>query len=101
MSCERQAATAAGISYMANENADMGRNSATSSSRGRSGCADQQRKYRSLNELQQHLEEGEVAQPWMLSKLDTTEKWAKNKRTYLEIKLIIERRLDLQKRTQI
>ena len=92
MSRGDQATIAADNSYMVNNNAGGGRNSATLSSRGRSGCADQQRKYRSLNELQQHLGEGEVVQPWMLSELDTKEKWAAKRMTYVEIKSIIEKK---------
>jgi len=74
MSCYGQTVIAVGNSHMVNSNTGMGRGSATLSGRGRSSCVDQQRKNRSLLELQQHLEEGVVAQPWMLSKLDTKEK---------------------------
>ena len=98
MSGDGQTGASVGTSPMANSNADSKRNSATPRGRGRSSCDDQQRKYRSLNELQQHLEEGVVAQPWMLSKLDTKKKWASKRMTYIEIKSIIERKLAHQKR---
>ena len=98
MSWDGQTATAVGSSHMVTLNTGEGRGSATSSSKGRSSCVDQQRKNRSLLELQQHLEEGVVAQPWMLSKLDTEEKWARKRMTYIEIKSVIERKLAHQKR---
>ena len=98
MSLNGQTATAVGNSHMVTLNTGEGRGSATSSSKGRSSCVDQQRKNRSLLELQQHLEEGVVAQPWMLSKLDTEEKWARKRMTYIEIKSAIERKLAHQKR---
>ena len=98
MSRDGQTGASAGTSPMATSDAEPKRNSAAPRGRGRSSCDDQQRKYRSLNELQQHLEEGVVAQPWMLSKLDTKEKWARKRMTYVEIKSIIERKLAHQKR---
>ena len=98
MSCDDQTITAVGDSQMVECYTGVGRDTATSSGRGGSSCDDQQRKNRSLLELQQHLEEGEVAQPWMLSSLDTAEKWARKRMTYVEIKSIIERKLAHQKR---
>ena len=93
-----QSAAAVGSKHEANSNTDKSRRSVISGSKSRSSCDDQRRKYLSLLELQQHLGEGEVAQPWMLSKLDTSEKWARNRMTYVEIKAVIEHKLAHQKR---
>ena len=98
MSCNDQTGTAVGNSPMVASNTGNCRRSANFNSRGCSSCADQQHKNCSLFELQQHFEEGVVAQPWMLRKLDTKEKWARKRMTYIEIKTIIERKLALQKR---
>ena len=98
MSCDGQTGTSVGISQMVSPYTEICRASTISSSRSRSSCAGQQHKNKALLELQQHLEEGVVAQPWMLSKFDTREKWARKRMTYIEIKAIIERKLALQKR---
>ena len=83
---------------MAECDTGVSRDSEIPSSRGRNGRDDQRRKNSSLLELQQQLEEGVVAQPWILSKLDTDEQWARKRMTYIEIKSTIERKLTLQKR---
>jgi len=59
--------------------------------------ADQRRKYRSLLGLSQHLEEGVVAQSWMLSELDRGGGDEPRRMTYLDVKEVIERKLALQK----
>ena len=61
----------------------------------RSSRGDQRRKHRSLHELSKQLEEGVVAQPWMLSELDYG---AQGRLSYLDIKEIIERKLAKQKK---
>ena len=48
--------------------------------------ADQRRKNRSLLELSQHLEEGVVAQQWMLSELDKGDSDVPKGLTYLDVK---------------
>ena len=60
--------------------------------------ADQQRKNRSLLELSQELEEGVVAQSWMLSSLDKECKNRNKGLTYVDAKKIIERKLAHQER---
>ena len=65
------------------------------------GCrsrSDQRRKNLSLLELSQHLEEGVMAQPWMLSELDSGDSGGRGRLTYLDVKGIIERKLAHQKR---
>ena len=74
-----QTGAAAGSSQRVSRNAEINRNTTSPSGRGRGSCMNQQHKFGSLNELHQHLEEGVVAQPWMLSKMDTKEKWEKRK----------------------
>ena len=61
----------------------------------RSSRGDQRRKHRSLHELSKQLEEGVVAQPWMLSELDYG---AQVRLSQLDIKEIIERKLAKQKK---
>ena len=39
-----------------------------------------------------------MAQPWMLSSLDTNVKWARKRMTYAEIKSVVERKQAHQKR---
>ena len=51
----------------------------------------------SLQNILQHLEEGIVAQSWMVSDLDSRNKRGKLKMTHLEINAIIERKLAHQK----
>ena len=95
MTRSNQTGTAAGFSHKVSKNAD---NYKSTMSNSRSSSDEQRRKFLSLLELQQHLGEGGVAQPWMLSKLDTSEKWARKRMTYVEIKAVIERKLAHQKR---
>ena len=62
-----------------------------------SSRADQRRKNRSLLELLQELEEGVVAQSWMLSSLDKDCKNRNKGLTYVDMKKIIKRKLAHQK----
>ena len=92
-----QTDASAGISQMANNNAEPSGNSV------RDGCStysrrvDQRCKSNSLNVLSQQLEEDVVAKEWMLSCLDDTS-GRKGRMTYLDMKSIIEKRLAHQKR---
>ena len=95
MTCMDQTGIAAGFSQKDSLNA--GNYKRKMSNRG-SISDEQRRSFLSLLELQKHLGEGEVAQPWMLSDLDASEKWARNRLTYVEIKAIIEQKLAHQKR---
>ena len=90
-----QTGIAAGFSQKDSVNAGNYRRTMSNSG---SNSDEQRRKFLSLLELQKHLGEGEVAQPWMLSKLDSSEKWARKRMTYVEIKSVIERKLAHQKR---
>ena len=73
MSRRGQIVTAVGDDRMADCDTGISRDSTIPSSRGCSSRDDQRRKNVSLLELQQQLEEGVVAQPWMLIKLATNE----------------------------
>ena len=90
-----QTGTAAGFSQKDSLNTG---NCKRNRNKGGSSSENLRRNFMSLLELQKHLGEGEVAQPWMLSNLDTSEKLARNRLTYVEIKAIIEQKLAHQKR---
>ena len=94
-----QVAASTGGDYMAMEYVDStsGR-SARFACEARSSRADQRRKNRSLHDLSQELEEGVVAQSWMLSHLDRGRNEKNRRLTYLDVKKIIERKLSHQKR---
>ena len=95
----RQVAASTGGNYMAMEYVDTkSGSSARFSCEARSSRADQRRKNRSLHDLSQQLEEGVVAQSWMLSHLDRGRKEKDRGLTYLDVKKIIERKLAQQKR---
>mgnify|MGYP000921540037 CR=1 FL=1 len=64
----------------------------------RSSRGDQRRKYRSLQELSKHLEDGVVAQPWMLSKMDSDGQASRGRLSYFDVKETIERKLAHQKK---
>ena len=95
----RQVAASTGGNYMATEYLDTkSGSSARFSCEARSSRADQRRKNHSLHDLSQQLEDGVVAQSWMLSKLDRGQLGEKGRLAYLDVKKIIERKLALQKR---
>ena len=88
-----QVAASTGGNYMALEYVDTkSGSSARFSCEARSSRADQRRKNRSLHDLSQQLEEGVVAQSWMLSHLDRGRKEKDRGLTYLDVKKILERK---------
>ena len=78
-----QVAASAGGDYMTLEYADPDSgSSARFSCEPCSNRADQRRKNSSLHELSQNLEEGVVAQSWMLSNLDKDQQEGRRRLTY-------------------
>ena len=94
-----QAPIAADGNHRAVQYVDSGGNSTHFGSEVRGSRGDQRRKYRSLHDLSQQLEEGVIAQSWMLSPLDKRGSTSNNSRlAYLDVKKLIERKLAHQKR---
>ena len=94
-----QVVASTGGDYVALEYVDhISKSSARFASKVRSSRANQRHKNCSLYELLQKLEEGVVAQLWMLSCLDRGSNDKIRGLTYLDVKRIIERKLAHQKR---